>query len=108
MSADLTEAASPASSTPARLSPSTYARLPVTSSSKRRRSKAKDEPYRNAVGSGASLKRPDQRFADTVQLLSGRRFGLLGRLPGGRFDRQAPDLDEPFGRRVIEPVALVV
>ena len=38
-----------------------HARLPMTSSSKRRRSKPNDEPHSNAAASGGTSKRPDQR-----------------------------------------------
>src|SRR5262249_45084599 len=49
-------------STPARLNARAHARLPVTSSSNRRRSKRNDAPKSKAAASGAASKRPDQRF----------------------------------------------
>ena len=48
-------------STPAAGSARAHARLPATSSSKRRRSKPNDEPHSKAAASGAASKRPDQR-----------------------------------------------
>ena len=47
------------------------ARLPVTSSSKSRRSKPNDEPHSNAAASGAPSKRPDHNGSSR----HGRRFG---------------------------------
>ena len=55
---------SAASSTPARASASAHARLPVTSSSKSRRSNGNDTPKSNAAGSGAESNLPDHSGLD--------------------------------------------
>src|SRR5437764_3358549 len=114
-SAVFTDSASLALKTPARTRPSTYARLPVTSSSKRRLSKLNDAPNWNAVGSGSPANRPDQRFAIGSRLPRGR-LGLFralilhsARRPLRRgLYRQAPNLDEPFCGGMVELVPLVV
>ena len=54
-------------STPAVASARAHARLPVTSSSNRRRSKRNDEPNSNAAASGAVSKRPDHRVVISLQ-----------------------------------------
>ena len=101
-----------ASNTPAPASPSTHARLPATSSSKRRLSNRNDDPNSNATGSGSPLKRPDQRLAIGYFAPAPRTIGALRgaapRVVRCRFHRKSPDLDEAFGGRVIERVALVV
>src|SRR6476661_8054595 len=61
--------------------------LPVTSSSKRRRSKRKDLPNSNAAGSGAPSKRPDQRVVMEVE---GER-GLPANDTAVAFEQLHPD-----------------
>ena len=55
--------ASAAVSTPAFSSASAHARLPVTSSSKRRRSNLNEAPNSKSAASGSPANRPDQRWA---------------------------------------------
>src|SRR5262245_20247061 len=111
ISAADTISACPLSNTPIRVSASTHARLPVTSSSNKRLSKRNEAPNSNAAGSGSLLKRPDQRFAIELIRKRGRPGGLAGvfsRASRGRFDREPPDFDEAFRSGVVEPVSLFV
>src|SRR5262245_2359531 len=105
-------AASSRASTPARLNARAHARLPVTSSSNKRRSKRNDAPKSKAAASGAASKRPDQRFVALAAGLSsaircnrdefwrGRPLGDMDDLAAARKQLETDDAGDALVRGV--------
>src|SRR6188508_3017035 len=99
-----------ASNTPALASASAHARLPVTSSSKRRRSNGNETPKSNAAGSGAESKRPDHNGLDMLSLSSDNlRAALQQPHPNraGHLLRRRVDVGIEAGAQRIEPLAAI-
>ena len=101
--------ASASESTPARASASAHARLPVTSSSKSRRSKGSDTPYceDGRVGFLVETAGPEVRHQVSFFRGPGRR-PAGPRMRGGGLDGQPAELDETRRGAVVERVALAV
>src|SRR5262245_29729644 len=115
-------AASSRASTPARLNARAHARLPVTSSSNRRRSKRNDAPKSKATASGAASKRPDQRLVafdaglelaaglwsaircDRDEFRRGRPLGDMDDLATARKQLETDDARDAFVRGVDERI----